>query len=393
MNNAKTNKQTIKVADLFSGAGGLTFGFQYKIENNSFVPNEDFDILFANEYDDKAVEAFKLNFPKIEMIHADIVNVKAKLLRDKKIDISNVDLVIGGPPCQSYSTIGGRNYDERAKMYKEYIRMLSILKPKIFIFENVTGLLSMKNDKENPVLDDIGKMFDSINKKLSYNIKIKTLNAKDYGVPQSRERVFIIGIKKGLKIDKFPFPDPRIKGDKYLTIKEAISDLPKLEMGEEKAKYKSKAQTDYQRLMRGESEILQDHKAGIYGDKIRTVIMNVKSGEGKNEFNKLVDCGKIDKKYYLTSGYANTYGRLWWNKPSTTITNSFGTPSTLRCIHPIEDRALTTREGARLQSFPDWIKFCGNKYEKNSQVGNAVPPLLAIAVAEEVAKCLQELEV
>ena len=392
MKSVKTKRQSFKVADLFSGAGGLTLGFQYKIRNNSFVPNEDFDVIFANEYDEMAAEAFKCNFPDIEMIHEDIVDVTSEMLNSKGIDVSGIDLVIGGPPCQSYSTIGGRNYDDRAKMYEEYIRMLGILKPKMFIFENVTGLLSMKNDEGNPVLDDIKRMFVAIDAGLSYKIEIETLNARDYGVPQSRERVFIVGIKEGLSIDAFSFPAAKITGDKYLTIEDAISDLPKLAMGEEKTVYQVAPKTDYQRLMRGNNEILREHKSGTHGDKMQMVIKNVKPGEGRNDFNRLIDSGKIDRKYYLTSGYANTYGRLWWDRPSTTLTNSFGTPSTLRCIHPIEDRALTTREGARLQSFPDWVEFYGNKYEKNSQVGNAVPPLLAIAIAEEAAKCLRKLE-
>ena len=144
--------------------------------------------------------------------------------------------------------------------------------------------------------------------------------------------------------------------------------------------------------MRGNCVDLTDHFIGTYGDKIRTVIANVVQGEGKRYFNNLVDKGLLDRKYYLTSGYNNTYGRLWWNRPSTTITNSFGTPSALRCIHPLQDRALSTREGARLQSFPDWFCFCGNKYEKNSQVGNAVPPLLAIELAKQVKKCFKRWE-
>lgn len=144
--------------------------------------------------------------------------------------------------------------------------------------------------------------------------------------------------------------------------------------------------------MRSGSVNLTDHCLGTYGDKIRTVIENVIQGEGKRYFNNLVDEGVIAKKYYLTSGYNNTYGRLWWDRPSTTVTNSFGTPSALRCIHPLQNRALSTREGARLQSFPDWFSFFGNKYEKNSQVGNAVPPLLAIELAKEVKRCFRRWE-
>lgn len=142
--------------------------------------------------------------------------------------------------------------------------------------------------------------------------------------------------------------------------------------------------TDYQILMRGTQDILRDHFCGIYGEKIAAVIQAVPQGEGRPYINELVENGELDRRFYLTSGYKNTYGRLWWDRPSTTITNSLGTPSALRCIHPLQNRALSTREGARLQSFPDCFSFYGNKYERNSQVGNAVPPLLALQIAKVV---------
>ena len=388
----------MNIVDLFSGAGGLTFGFQYKIRKDKFVRNRQNTILFANEYAEQTARAFRSNFPDIPLINDDIANITIESIIDMNVDLENVDLVIGGPPCQSYSTVGKRQYDERAKMYREYIRLLGILKPKMFIFENVTGLLSMKNDDGEPVLDDIKNMFADIygDGQLSYAIKQKVLNAKDYGVPQSRDRVFIVGIRRGLDINCWEFPKEKYGDGRektpYLTVEDAISDLPHLNEGEAAEEYALPPQNTYQALMRGSCVDLTDHSIGTYGDKIRTVIKNVVQGEGKKYFNNLVDKGLLDKKYYLTSGYNNTYSRLWWNRPSTTITNSFGTPSALRCIHPLQDRALSTREGARLQSFPDWFCFCGNKYEKNSQVGNAVPPLLAIELAKQVKRCFKRWE-
>ena len=388
----------MNIVDLFSGAGGLTFGFQYKVKKDKFVRNRQNKILFANEYASQTAQAFHNNFPDIPLINDDIANITIRSILDMNVDLENIDLVIGGPPCQSYSTVGKRQYDKRARMYREYIRLLGILKPKMFIFENVTGLLSMKNDNDEPVLDDIKNMFSDIygNKRLSYAIKQKVLNAKNFGVPQSRDRVFIVGIRQDLDISCWEFPKEKYGDGKgklpYLTVEDAISDLPYLSEGETVTKYTLPPQNAYQALMRGNCVNLADHFIGTYGDKIRTVIRNVVQGEGKRYFNSLIDKGLLDKKYYLTSGYNNTYGRLWWNKPSTTITNSFGTPSALRCIHPLQNRALSTREGARLQSFPDWFCFCGNKYEKNSQVGNAVPPLLAIALAKQVQRCFKRWE-
>lgn len=378
------------VIDLFSGAGGLTFGFSHKIVDNKFVQDDFFNFLFANEFNHQAAKAFAANFPQINLIEGDIAKIDQEFLKKKNINVNTpVDLIIGGPPCQSYSTVGKRQYDQRAKMYKEYMRMLELFRPAMFIFENVTGLLSMKNDNGNPVINDIRTLFSKINNALGYNLEMKTLNAKDYGVPQSRERVFIVGIRNDIDYDwHFPLPSHGGKNglQNYVKICEAISDLPCLKCGQTKTKYKSFPKTEYEYLMRGASNELHDHTCGVYGEKMLKVIKAVRPGKGRPYINELVEKGELPKECYLTSGYNNTYGRLWWGKPCTTITNSLGTPSALRCIHPNQQRALTTREGARLQSFPDSMQFFGNKYEKNSQVGNAVPPLLAMALANEVKK-------
>ena len=376
------------VIDLFSGAGGLTYGFSHRIENNTFVQDDFFNFLFANEYDHQAAKAFSANFPQINLIEGDIADINQDFLRKKNININvPVDLIIGGPPCQSYSTVGKRQYDQRAKMYREYMRMLRIFRPSVFIFENVTGMLTMKNDSGTPVIDDIKNSFKTIDGDLGYKLFVETLNAKDFGVPQSRERVFIVGFRKDIDYQwTFPLPTHGRKRNlhNYVKISEAISDLPCVKCGQKKSNYKTQPQTDYERLMRGDSQILEDHECGIYGEKISAVIKVVKQGEGRFFINELVEKGELPRKYYLTSGYKNTYGRLWWDRPSTTITNSLGTPSALRCIHPFQNRALTTREGARLQSMPDTMHFFGNKHERNSQVGNAVPPLLAMALANKM---------
>ena len=142
--------------------------------------------------------------------------------------------------------------------------------------------------------------------------------------------------------------------------------------------------------MRGANTELTQHFCGIYGDKIRTVIENIAQGQGKDDFNALIDEGKIRADYRLTSGYRNTYGRLVANRPSTTITNNMCTPSGLRCIHYAQNRALSPREGARIQSFPDWFKFFGTRTDITKQIGNAVPPLLAIAMARKIHLTLGE---
>lgn len=406
----------MRIIDLFSGAGGLTFGFYYRIKNNTFVRNRKNSFVFANEFDSHAAKAFSSNYPDINMLAQDIKSIDAATI-NKMIGDEPVDLIIGGPPCQSFSTVGQRVYDEKATMYEEYLRILSIVRPKMFLFENVKGILSMretfyKTDKDGnilytttknketgrerkkPVIDHYGRYvmdiiqekFASITEDFGYNIVKETLNAVDFGVPENRERVFIVGIRKDLNI-KWEFPSS--KGTEKLTIKEAISDLPPVDENENITKYTVLPQNAYQELMRYNSHTITQHYCGEYGEKIRTVIKNVKQGQGKNDFNKLIEQGLIDKKYKLTSGFANTYGRLVEDQPCTTITNNMSTPSGLRCIHYEQNRALTPREGARIQSFPDWFQFVGDKVNVTTQIGNAVPPLLAIALAKQIDSALK----
>lgn len=405
-----------KIVDLFSGAGGLTFGFYYKLVNGQFVKREDIEFVFANEYAPQAVKAFKKNYgDDIPMIAGDICDITNEEI-DKRLSGKEVDVIIGGPPCQSFSTVGQRKYDDRAKLSHQYLRLLEKIRPKMFLFENVKGILSMREifyktdengetiyeeivkhrgekiyTKKEPIVDHYGDLVMDVLKRefdrIGYRIVHKTMVAAKFGVPQNRERVFIIGIRKDLDFD-WTYPE----GDcgKPLSIFSAISDLPPVGEGQTVTEYTLEPMNDYQRLMRGACQTITQHFCGHYGDKIRTVIQNVAEGEGKNDFNEKVKAGLIDKKYYLTSGYGNTYGRLERNKPSTTITNNLATPSALRCIHYEQHRALTPREGARIQSFPDWYHFEGNRTDIARQVGNAVPPLMAIAFANKIIETLEK---
>lgn len=376
----------MRIVDLFSGAGGLTFGFYYNKENNTFVRNKNCNIIFANEYDRAAAESFHINFQDINMINQDIKELTEEQVK-ALIGEEEVDLIIGGPPCQSYSTIGRRVYDDKAKLYNEYYRMLSIIRPRMFLFENVKGMLSMKDEKGNLVIDNIKNMFENINEELGYNIVYNTIDAVNYGVPQHRERVFIIGIRNDLDIE-WDFNQLEVEPEQ-LTLEEAISDLPHIASGEDIHEYgEEQPENDYQRLMRGTNTELSAHFLAVYGDKIQTIMNNVIQGEGKDYINSLVDQGILEERYRLTSGYKNTYGRLYANQPCTTITNNMSTPSGLRCIHYEQNRALTPREGARIQSFPDWFQFIGNKREIKTQIGNAVPPLLAMKFAEQLEEIL-----
>lgn len=377
----------MKIVDLFSGAGGLTFGFYYNLINGQFVRNENCNIIFANEYDKSAAEAFRINFPDIYMINKNIKDLTEQEILEI-IGEDDVDIIIGGPPCQSYSTIGKRKYDDKAKLYNEYYRMLSIIKPRMFLFENVKGMLSMKDESGKLIINDIENKFATIDKNLGYSIQYRVLDAVNFGVPQYRERVFIIGIRNDLNL-QWIFPENE-NNFPNRTLIEAISDLPPVLPGENIHEYReNNILNEYQCLMRGDNRYLTCHFSTLYGDKIQTVINNVIQGEGKDYINRLVDEGKLNEKYRLTSGYKNTYGRLYPNQPCTTITKNMSTPSGLRCIHYEQNRALTPREGARIQSFPDWFQFYGNQFDVKTQIGNAVPPLLAMSLAKQIEMFLR----
>ena len=374
----------MRIVDLFSGAGGLTFGFYYNLINGEFVRNENCDIIFANEFDSAAAEAFRINFPDLNMVEKDIKHLKrAEILR--LIGDEEVDLIIGGPPCQSYSTIGRRVYDDKAKLYNEYYRLLEIIRPRMFLFENVKGMLSMKDENGDKVIDVIENKFANIDGEFGYHIEYDVLDAVHYGVPQHRERVFIIGIRNDLNIE-WEFPEGN---GEIITLRQAISDFPVISSGEEITDYgETRPQNEYQRIMRGDTQVLTCHFLAVYGDKIQTIMNHVIPGEGRNYINKIVEDGILGEEYKLTSGYNNTYGRLYADQPCTTITNNMSTPSGLRCIHYDQNRALTPREGARIQSFPDWFQFRGNRRQIKTQIGNAVPPLLAMKLAEALQRIL-----
>jgi len=353
----------LKVVDLFAGIGGFTLGFHK--EGN-------FNTVFANDVDLDMVESYKLNFPDVPIQCSNITNVNF----DKIISLNEtIDVVVGGPPCQAYSTSGKRMLsDPRGSLFVEYGKAISKLKPKLFIYENVKGLLSINKGK---LIDEIIEMFSD----LGYKIDIEVLNAGNFGVPQERKRVILVGTAKGIE---FSYPEKINKleietGDlpSAITLNNALSDLP-LQTGP-KTTYIKHAMNDYQSYVRKDSEILTEHITANHNENLMKIIRAMPEGGTVKD---------IPESIRPKSGYGNSYARLWWNKPSTTITRNLGTPSSARCIHPIADRALSTREGARLQSFPDSFQFHGSRSKKNLQIGNAIPPLLAFNLAKSVINSL-----
>lgn len=366
---------TYKVIDLFSGVGGLSYGFAH---------DNEFQILAANEILEPMATAYGLNHPNVKIYNKDIKNFSiADLSEDLGIKEGDIDIVVGGPPCQAYSTVGKRSEnDPRGQLFHEYYRLLREIRPKIFLFENVKGLLSMQGGQ---LIKTIISLFESI----GYNIQMKLLNAADYGTPQIRERVIIVGT-----LDKRPFlypkpthynPDLGVPTDKslkpYITLGEALGDLPSIETGQCASDYASEPKNEYQILMRINSPIsLEEHEVPKNNERLVALMTALPDGGSPKD---------IPEELRPNSGFANCYCRLWWNKPSTTITRNLGCPSSSRCIHPKDPRPLSTREAARLQGFPDNYIFYGKRGDKHLQIGNAVPTFLSIALKDAIKKYLK----
>src|SRR3990172_1219853 len=235
----------LKVIDLFSGVGGLSYGFAH---------NDNFEIVAANEILPNMAEAYSLNHPTVKVYVEDIKNFNAKKV-EKDLDIrsSEIDVIVGGPPCQAYSTVGKRLIDDpRGKLFQEYYRVLKEFNPKLFLFENVRGILSMQGGE---LLETIISLFES----LGYKVQCKLLNAADFGAPQIRERVIIIGskLKNDFRYPKVTHYNPEetldlFKKDlkPYLTLEEAINDLPFIKSGEESFEYASEPQNEFQVIRR-----------------------------------------------------------------------------------------------------------------------------------------------
>jgi len=329
-------------------------------------------LIAANEILPKIAEAYSLNHPEVKMYNEDIKNINIKKLStDLGIKKGGVDIIVGGPPCQSYSTVGKRLLDDpRGKLFQEYYRILKELEPTFFIFENVSGLLSMQKGN---LLQIIIGLFSS----LGYEVKYKLLNAADYGAPQIRKRVIISGTKLK-KAFEYPVPTHGIGKKPYLTLNEAINDLPFIGNGELGENYSSKPNNEFQKKMRKNAPAkLLDHNAPKNNNNLIKIMEMLPDGGSPKD---------IPERYRPKSGFGNTYSRLWWDKPSPTITRNLGTPSSSRCIHPKCNRALTTREGARIQCFPDNYMFYGSRSDKNLQIGNAVPTVLSEALSKAIVK-------
>ena len=336
-----------KIIDLFCGCGGLSKGF----EMAGYEP------ILAIDFWKDAIDTYNYNNKNNIALCKDIKDLNKDFLMQLK-DNNEIEGIIGGPPCQGYSTVGKREIDdERNYLYLQYCRIVEEIKPKFFVLENVKGLLTLNDGKFK---EDIVSRFSN----LGYIVSYKVLNASDYGVPQNRNRVFFVGIKN----KKFEFP---IEKEKKVTNEQAISDLISYENN-----YSSEPESSYQKIMRKNSKGLYNNEFTKHTKQTEDIIGMIPDG------GKISD---LPKEYWNIRKYNKAFQRMKSDGQSNTIDTGHR-----NYFHYSKNRIPTVRESARIQSFPDDFIFTGSKTSQYKQVGNAVPPLLAFEIAKEISNQTKE---
>lgn len=329
--------------DLFSGAGGLMRGFM----DAGYTP------VFSVEVWQPAIETHNLNYPNIPLIAEDIRTIDNARLAPY---CDKIDVIVGGPPCQGFSTIGKRLVkDPRNELVFEFIRFVDVIRPKVFLMENVRGLLSSDGGKIKQAIEEEFR-------NIGYNVISKVLCAADYGVPQMRNRIFFLGVRADLDIS-LSFPSPTHTKENYTTVGDAINDLI------------------------GKENLIDNHIPMKHNSIVEARISCIKEGEGipKDGLPDEVARGsRSDYKDNQLKNFSHVYKRLSRFRPATTMVpghNAFP-------LHPTQNRSLTVREAARIQTFPDDVVFCGTRQNQCIQVGNAVPVKLAYQLANHITKLL-----
>ena len=349
--------------DLFCGAGGLSLGFQ----------NAGFNVIVGVDNEQAALDTFEFNHKGAIGLNADLSSQDAYNAILKTAGHKKIDVIIAGPPCQGFSLTGPRSFDDpRNKLYLAVIEMVKLYKPKGFIIENVPGMATMyKGQVKNEVL----RRFSNI----GYNTDCRILKACDYGVPQLRKRLIFMGIRDD--IGQPHFPEAKFgpeTGKPYRTCRDAISDLPSRinELGQNKDSYTGPALTEYQRKMRGDCITLYNHVATDHKQFVKDTIALVPEGGNYKDLPKGVG---ESRKFHMA------WTRLDGNAPARTVDTGHR-----NLFHYELNRIPTVRESARIQSFPDDFVFLGTRTKQDRQVGNAVPPLLGQALAEELIKIFEK---
>lgn len=328
---------------LFSGCGGFSLGLTWA----------GFDIRGAIEIDKGLREIYTANFPGTPFIGTDITAVADATLTAFAEAEGPIDVLVGGPPCQGFSLAGKRDVsDPRNTLFRHYLRVLDAMRPRVAVMENVRLLLSMKSPDGGFIRDDISREFQ----RHGYTVRWFGINAKDYGVPQHRERVLFVATRNDLNGQPgIPSPSFGESADMfgqlrpYRTFADACSDLPFIESGE--------------------SSDDPLHAAVSHPRHVIEWLWDVPEGASAHD--------NADERLRPPSGYNTTYKRQVWHEPGATVQTTFGMISGCRTVHPLATRSLTIREAARLQTFPDSFRFAGSLQTVRTGIGNAVPPLLA----------------
>jgi len=355
-----------KAIDLFCGCGGMSLGFEMA----------GFRILLGVDKNNSSLRTFERNHRGAVTLDADLANISSSVINEK-FGKESVDVIIGGPPCQGVSLSGPRRLsDPRNNLFMSFARITEGLNPKAFVLENVPGLFSLFKGE---LIQAIVKEFETI----GYVVFYALLNAAAYGVPQTRKRIFLVGLRNSKQ--KFRFPPAthsqigsllREKEESYVTCESALSDLPPLNgtVGAEVQDYFSDPKNNYQERMREGCRKVYNHIGTRHTERVRQIIALVPEGGNYKD---------LPNEYRNTRNFHVAWTRYHSKKPAPTIDTGHR-----HHFHYKFNRVPTVRENARLQSFPDRFIFYGTKGEQNRQAGNAVPPLLANALADEVLKCL-----
>lgn len=354
------------VVDLFCGAGGLSLGFQ----------QAGYKILAGQDIDEIAGQTFSQSHPKASFLPGPIQSISAdQIFKATSLKKSALDVLVGGPPCQGYSYYNHNRgvSDPRAGLFREYLRIVADLNPKWIVMENVAGITSISSG------GIVREIYQGLND-LGYRVDHKLLKAEEFGVPQERRRMIFIGTRTD---EDICFPKASFDGDEvpYINIWDAIADLPSLKNGERKESYayRHAAKNAFQAEMRSASDIVRNHYAAKLSQVNEERLRFIPPGGSWRDipFDLLPNGMKRAKR----SDHTKRYGR----PRKTDLSGTVLTKCDIHWgayIHPTQDRAFSVREAARLQSFPDDVIFAGSMTDQYVQVGNAVPPRLARALAD-----------
>ena len=363
-----TNKPT--VVDLFCGAGGLSHGFQ----------QAGYEVRFGTDIDSTFGKTFMASHPHARFVTKPIQELSVdEVLLASGLQAGEIDVLVGGPPCQGYSVYnhGRGEHDPRAGLFREYLRLVVGLRPKWLVMENVTGLTSIAGGQL------VEQIVNEIKAAGFRDVEFQILKAENYGVPQERRRIVFIANRLGLPV-RFPVFSHGGEKNAFTTVWDAIGDLPPISdqwQFENGAWYEAPPKNEYQKLMRKKSNIVENHYGPRLGNANLDRIKYIPPGGSWRDVPfELLPAGMQKAK---RSDHTKRYGRPRQTDLSCTILT--------KCdihwgayIHPVQDRAFTVREAARIQSFPDDFVFYGSMTEQFVQVGNAVPPLMAKAIADQI---------